>query len=661
MVVASSALGGAWAWAQTTSSPRATENTNALYDRYCAACHGVVGDGRGPGAPLLWPQPRDFTSGNYKWRSTASGLPPTDEDLRTAIRFGVPGTSMHGFDASLNNAQIDQLIAVLKGFAPRKFRRKAIPLPIPAEPPPDLERGKLLFTSLGCVKCHGESATGNGPSSPTLKNDRGHEAAPYDLTQIPVRRPRPPGQTTTTDIYRSLVTGLSGSPMPSYQGAAPDQDLWAVSSYVQSLAAKQTERKANRPSTIAAQAQSLDAKEHTMRGGYYPGHGNTLESGLFGGEIMPQGTPSKSLTPAQASLSAKRCARCHNKQYREWGPSLHASAGSPGLIAQLLAKQRQGTPAAYRYLQSCQRCHNPLAEQNPVLSRVQSSAAPSAPAYTNNPKFSEELRTEGLTCASCHVRGMQRFGPPARTDNTRLALPGYPLTELAIYERSDFCMPCHQLSASSASLDNKPLLNTYKEWLEGPYMPRGVQCQHCHMPDREHTWKGVHDPETFRQGIEVSSITGRSKGGVVSVRVRVKNSGAGHYLPTTPTPAAWVSITLVDSSREPIDGAYTEKRIGRHLAYQNGWKQLEDTRIPPGEHLELTGAWKQGRVASARYAKVEIRVQPDEYYERFYIKLLKNTSLPQVERDMLNDALRRTRKAEYSAQTQWIPIVESAN
>ena len=67
-------------------------------------------------------------------------------------------------------------------------------------------------------------------------------------------------------------------------------------------------------------------------------------------------------------------------------------------------------------------------------------------------------------------------------------------------------------------------------------MPRGIQCQHCHMPNREHTWKGVHDPATFRQGIAVVAVAARTAGGVTA-RARVTNVGAGHYLPTTPTPA----------------------------------------------------------------------------------------------------------------------------
>jgi hypothetical protein len=350
-------------------------------------------------------------------------------------------------------------------------------------------------------------------------------------------------------------------------------------------------------------------------------------------------------------LNAKQCARCHNQQYREWGTSVHARAGSPGLLGQLLNMERR---KKWDTLQSCQRCHNPLAEQNPVLSWEQQGLSSAAP-YVKNPAFSAELRDQGLGCATCHLRNWQRHGPRRNSAGKRLDLNGYPLQELDIYERSDFCMPCHQLPSRQV-VQGSPLLNTYKEWLEGPYMRRGIQCQHCHMPDREHTWKGVHDPDTFRQGIAVSQITGRSPNGSVSVRVRVTNVGAGHYLPTTPTPAAWVTIQLLDADGESIEGAFAEQRIGRHLVYEGGWKQPEDTRIPPGESLELAGAWKQGRVSEATQVRIQVRVEPDEYYERLYESRLRNKKLPADERNLYREALQKTRQSHYTAVNRIVAL-----
>ena len=40
-----------------------------------------------------------------------------------------------------------------------------------------------------------------------------------------------------TDIFRTVSTGLNGTPMPSYRDAFPDADRWALSYYILSLSA----------------------------------------------------------------------------------------------------------------------------------------------------------------------------------------------------------------------------------------------------------------------------------------------------------------------------------------------------------------------------------------------------------------------------------------
>ena len=48
----------------------------ALYRRNCLHCHGVSGAGDGPTAPFLYPTPRDYRKGIFKFTSTPSGKPP---------------------------------------------------------------------------------------------------------------------------------------------------------------------------------------------------------------------------------------------------------------------------------------------------------------------------------------------------------------------------------------------------------------------------------------------------------------------------------------------------------------------------------------------------------------------------------------------------------
>jgi len=266
----------------------------------------------------------------------------------------------------------------------------------------------------------------------------------------------------------------------------------------------------------------------------------------------------------------------------------------------------------------------------------------------------------------CHVRQWRRLGPPRAAGSRLLGQPGYPWQVRAVYERADFCLPCHQLPPWNATLvagarddpsKRKPLLNTYREWLEGPYMRRGIQCQHCHMPNREHTFLGIHDPDTFREGVALDAIAGRSaRTGAVSVRARLRNVGAGHSLPTTPTPAVWLSVELVDADGRPIAGARDEQRIGRHLTFDGRrFQQIEDTRIAPGAAIELARAWTGGRVARARFARVTVRVSPDDYYIWLLERRLRGALSAQA-RARFTQALRIKRAAKYIALERLVPI-----
>ena len=65
-----------------------------LYEVNCVQCHGAEGKGDGYGAPFLVPPPRDLTAGQYKFRTTAGGQLPTDDDLFRTISRGANGTGM---------------------------------------------------------------------------------------------------------------------------------------------------------------------------------------------------------------------------------------------------------------------------------------------------------------------------------------------------------------------------------------------------------------------------------------------------------------------------------------------------------------------------------------------------------------------------------------
>src|SRR2546422_9317059 len=65
-----------------------------VYAQRCAMCHGPDGRGNGPAAPSLIPRPRDFTLGQFKYKSTAAGQPPTEADLMHVVANGLAASAM---------------------------------------------------------------------------------------------------------------------------------------------------------------------------------------------------------------------------------------------------------------------------------------------------------------------------------------------------------------------------------------------------------------------------------------------------------------------------------------------------------------------------------------------------------------------------------------
>ena len=207
-----------------------------IYDRTCAYCHGLDGKGNGPVASLLSVRPRNFVEGVYKFRTTESGSLPTDFDLFRSITVGVHGTEMLAW-RDLPEVQRWQLVAYLKSLSPRFDDEEPVPMefapPVQADQY-SIERGRALFVKAKCWECHGLGGLGDGPSVSTLKDDDGNSIIPRNLTTgANFGRGSDPGS-----INRVLMTGIDGTPMPSYWGAFPDSALWDLANYVSFIAGK---------------------------------------------------------------------------------------------------------------------------------------------------------------------------------------------------------------------------------------------------------------------------------------------------------------------------------------------------------------------------------------------------------------------------------------
>jgi cytochrome c oxidase cbb3-type subunit 2 len=233
-------FGAALLWAVAAASGAAAERPapdleagRAAYLASCARCHGAAGQGDGVDAKRFYPRPRDLTLGVYKFRSTASGTPPTDEDLFRTISHGLPGSNMPDWQ-HLDEATRWQLVFYLKSLSPVFAQSEPMLVALTRDPGrtrANLAKGRAVYEQLGCAACHGSAGRADGTSAAGLIDDRGMAIRPANLTHGWSYR----GGHTPQDIVVRMLTGIDGAGMPSYAEAVSPEDAWHLAYYVASL------------------------------------------------------------------------------------------------------------------------------------------------------------------------------------------------------------------------------------------------------------------------------------------------------------------------------------------------------------------------------------------------------------------------------------------
>jgi len=244
-----------------------------VYVQYCSACHGERGNGAGPAADFLDPRPRDFTKGLFKLRTTATGEPPTTDDVLRTIARGIPGTGMPSF-AFLSPTEQRNVAAYVLGLAFLLDEPEPAPIAKPGSPPATTDetiaQGKQLYFDAGCDSCHGPGGKGDGTEE--MKDSDGRPIKARDFTTSPFR-----GGDERIDLYYRFTTGMDGSPMPAYGDSLEEAQRWALVDYVISLRTPAPETPL--PPDALAAGQQVAAK-HSCRGCH------VLDDGT-GGDVGP--------------------------------------------------------------------------------------------------------------------------------------------------------------------------------------------------------------------------------------------------------------------------------------------------------------------------------------------------------------------------------------
>ncbi len=252
------------------SSPDLVALGRKTYEKECLACHGKDGNGEGEAAYLLYPRPRDFTSGQFRLVSTWDNV-PTDEDLFRTISRGMPGSAMPSW-AQLPERTRWGLVHYVKSFSKRPLTIQASQDPdadgndasgiiaVPKEPPYTKQaeaRARLTFVK-SCAPCHGPTGKGDGQQQQT--DSKGFPIRPRDLT-LGVYK----GNPDPASVYCRIVAGLPGAPMPQSAYLHGEQ-AWDLVHFVRSLSSDEQRAKVEMRKFRIVAARVKELPEHPDSG-----------------------------------------------------------------------------------------------------------------------------------------------------------------------------------------------------------------------------------------------------------------------------------------------------------------------------------------------------------------------------------------------------------
>ncbi len=314
--------------------------------------------------------------------------------------------------------------------------------------------------------------------------------------------------------------------------------------------------------------------------------------------------PAQRVPDGLTSLSASECGRCHGEIYREWRQSVHAQAWSDLQFQAELGKQ-----PGVQWL--CVNCHTPLRNQLDSLVVSLEANDVERPVRRANPDFEPALQSEGITCASCHVRDGAVEGPfgDAKAPHAVRYNPAF--------RNAEFCLGCHQAVQAYPGKNFVCTFQTGDEWREGRHAREDRICQDCHMPaiDRalvlggpvrrtgRHSWIGSglrKGGETapalwdslaalLPPGIELRADRAPSarEGATAAWGVRAVNANAGHRLPTgDPERSVVIHLEAITSAGDTI--ARAEHAIEQRYQWSPVVKKLSDNRLAPGDSAIVT-------------------------------------------------------------------------
>ena len=347
------------------------------------------------------------------------------------------------------------------------------------------------------------------------------------------------------------------------------------------------------------------------------------------------------------TFAPKACAACHPNKFSDWQNSLHAKAMSVGVLVQLKMLSSQALAKHYLNDKGCMHCHAPTkTQQQSLISSLDNSA---------KSESKNSIHQQGVICIACHVRDEHWFGPGTsllKKNQSQVRQPNQNIRSHgsqshSAFQSSQFCANCHQFDIDGPSLAGKLIQNTYNEWQTSNFAMQEISCQSCHMPNKRHLFKGIHDKNMVLSGLTITSKLIKQEERI-DAHLTIKNTNIGHHFPTYVTPRIILRGYQVDAQGNVLEDSLLEHEIMRAVSLDLA-DEYFDSRLAAGQSYRFD--YNLPRLAEAKQLMFTITVEPDYFYQQFFTTMLEektiNTSMDDSIVESLLSAKDKTDNSPY--------------
>lgn len=277
------------------------------------------------------------------------------------------------------------------------------------------------------------------------------------------------------------------------------------------------------------------------------------------------------------------CGSCHTEIFKAWSGSMHAAAWVNELYQPDYIMANNETNQAVDVF--CGECHAPVAVRVGQLPPSDGS-------------LFDDISNRGVSCDFCHtisevknpfnVQSVSHPGRTKRGPRGDTISPAHDTAYSDVHTDSKFCGACHNVIHPSSGA---AVIDTYDDWLAGPYAAQGIRCQDCHMTptpgvgknpghssimgqakEREHiathffvggsVWTLARNgytehakmAEANLKAAATIDLDGSLTEDGLDLIVHVNNVGAGHSIPTGVTyiRQMWLEVTVTNGKGETV-------------------------------------------------------------------------------------------------------------